>query len=136
MNTFKEIKDTTISNIPNYYVGVRKVSQSEYAKSDGYEYRLHDNSLVAKSMYDSYKKSRLYKLPAPIKVDKRIEYKKDVSVKSYEVRESSIEKVCYEVEYKYCVIFDASSGRVTVSEYFPFYVRGLHSEIIKEDGYN
>ena len=121
MNTFKEVKDTTRNNIPYYYLGDRKVSQSEYSKSDGYEYRLHNNKIVEKSLYDAYKKSGLYKLPAPKKIDKRIEYKTNTSVTSREVKDST-ERKYYIVDYKYCVVFDASSGRVTNSGYFPFYV--------------
>ena len=121
MNTFKEVKDTMRNNIPIYYLGTRKVSRSEYARSDGYEYRLHDNKIVDKSLYDAYKKSGLYKLPAPQKIEKRIEYKTNISVTSSEVKDST-ERKYYIVDYKYCVVFDASSGRVTDSGYFPFYV--------------
>jgi hypothetical protein len=128
MNTFKEVKDTIISNIPNYYLGNKKVSQSEYAQSDGYEYRLHNKRLVVKSVYDNYKKSGLYNLPAPKKVEKRIEYKTNFSVKSKE-EINSIELKYYIVDYKYCVVFDASSGRVTNSGFFPFFV----SEINQQD---
>lgn len=125
MNTFKEVKDTLTSRIPYYYIGSRKVSQSEYTKSDGYEYRLQDNSLADKSLYDSYKKSGLYKLPQPKKVEKRIEYKTNSSVTSSEVNDS-IERKYYIVDYKYCVVFDASSGRVTNTGYFPFYVSQIN----------
>jgi hypothetical protein len=121
MNTYKEVQDTMRNNIPIYYLGTRKVSQSEYTKSDGYEYRLHDNKIVDKSLYNAYKKSGLYKLPDPKKIEKRIEYKTNISVISSEVRDST-ERKYYVVEYKYCVVFDASSGRVTNSGYFPFYV--------------
>lgn len=121
LNTFKNVKDTTINKIANYYIGNRKVSQSEYAKSDGYEYRLQDNRLVDKSMYDAYKQSKLYKLPSPKKIEKRIEYRINSSIKSREVKDST-ERNYYIVNYKYCVMFDASSGRVTNSGYFPFYV--------------
>jgi hypothetical protein len=83
----KSKKDTIINKIPIYYLGDRKVSKSEYAKSDGYEYRLntglHHNEIVDKSTYNNYKESGLYKLPAPKKIKKRIEYKTNVSVKSY-----------------------------------------------------
>ena len=121
MNTLREVKDTMNSNIPIYYLGTRKVSQSEYMKSDGYEYRLHDNRLVEKSVYDTYKKSGLYKLPTPQKIEKRIEYKTNTSITSTEVKDST-EKKIYIVDYKYCVVFDASSGRVTNTGYFLFLV--------------
>lgn len=120
-NTFKEVKDTTISHIPNYYIGARKVSQSEYNKCDGYEYRLHNNKIVEKSLYDAYKESGLYQLPAPQKVEKRIDYKTNYSFTSREIKDST-ERKYYMVDYKYCIVFDASSGRVTISGYFPFYV--------------
>jgi len=121
LNTFKEVKDTTISKIPNYYIGNRKVTQSEYIKCDGYEYRLHDNKIVEKSLYEAYKKSGLYKLPTPQKVEKRIDYKTNSSITSSEVKDST-ERKYFMVNYKYCIVFDASSGRVTNSGYFPFYV--------------
>jgi len=133
-NTFRVQKDTLNKSIPVYFLGTRKVSKSEYLKSDGYDYRLHDNSRVDKSMYESYKKSGLYKLPVPQQIEKRIKYYKDVSITLSDVKDS-IEKKYYVVTYKYCVIFDSSSGRVTKSGYFPFYARELHSEIIKEKGY-
>lgn len=125
LNTFKEVKDTAMNKIANYYLGNRKVSQSEYAKSDGYEYRLHDNSLVDKSLYNAYKKSGLYKLPNPIKIEKRIEYRTNSSITSREVKDST-ERKYYIVNYKYCIIFDASSGRVTNTGYFPFFVSQIN----------
>lgn len=125
LNTFKEVKDTIINNTTNYYIGTRKVSQTEYNKCDGYIYRLHNNKIVDKSLYDIYKNSGLYKLPAPQKVEKRIENKKNTFVTSTEVNDST-EREYYIVGYKYCVVFDAASGRVTNNGYFPFYVSKIN----------
>ena len=55
-------------------------------------------------------------------------------IEHYEVIES-IEKVYYEVGYQYSVIFDASSGRITSSGYCPFFVKKLHSEIIRVEDF-
>jgi hypothetical protein len=35
----------------------------------------------------------------------------------------SVDKVNYKVDYKLCVVFDASSGRVTQYDYFPFTIK-------------
>ena len=123
-NTYNIIEDTTKQNIPIYFLGSKKVSKTEYLKSDGYEYRLHDNSVVRKSVYEAYKKSGYYKLPTPKKIEKKIKYRTDVSINSHEVNDS-IEKKYYQVVYNYCVIFDASSGRVTNKGFFPFSVREI-----------
>ncbi len=81
LRDFTQSKDTVKSKIPVYYLGTNKVSKSEYDKNDGYIYRLEDNEIVKKSLYEAYKKSGLYKLPVPKKVEKRIEYKANVSIK-------------------------------------------------------
>ncbi|MCB0458532.1 MAG: hypothetical protein KDC74_00750 [Flavobacteriaceae bacterium] len=120
-NTFKKVKDTVITKVPVYYLGNRKVSKSEFDKSDGYEYRLHDNRVVDKSVYEPYYVSGVYKLPPPKKINKRIEYKINTNLISKKVKDST-EKEYYVVDSKYCVIFDASSGRVTNIGYFPFNV--------------
>ena len=86
---------------------------------------MHDNSLVDKSLYNAYKKSGLYKLPNPIKIEKRIEYRTNSSITSREVKDST-ERKYYIVNYKYCIIFDASSGRVTNTGYFPFFVSQIN----------
>lgn len=109
---------------------------------------MQPGNIVTKSEYTDWKNKyeehlRSYRknkpkakslLKEPIKVEKRIEYKKNIKVNTYNVRES-IQKIYYKVDYLYNVIFDASSGRVTLSEYFPFFVNKLHSKIIKEEGY-
>lgn len=125
LNKFKKGKDTLKITFPVYYLGSRTVSKSEYNKSDGYEYRLQDNRIVDKSMYEAYKKSKLYNLPPPRKIEKNIKYKTNITVSSKDVKDS-VEKIKYIVYYKYCVIFDASSGRVTISDYFPFFVSKLN----------
>lgn len=143
LNNFREQNDTTVSTYPVYYLGKTIVSKSIFDDSDGYLYRIPEDKIVTKSEYEIYMKGWSESKPKtkkankrrrsfpPKLIEKRIEYKKDVKVNTYDVRES-IQKIYYEVDYLYNVIFDASSGRVTLSEYFPFYVNELHSEIIRE----
>lgn len=129
LNNFKEVKDTTTSKIPYYYLGERIVSKSEYQASDGYEYRLNSeyhNKIVSKTAYELYKGYHV-KLPTPKKIKKRIEYRLNKSVKSYEEKISA-ENIYYKVAYEYCVIFDASSGRVTNKGFFPFQIKIINKQ--------
>ncbi|MCF8241719.1 MAG: hypothetical protein K9J16_10065 [Melioribacteraceae bacterium] len=124
LDEYKTVADTTFNKYPVYFIDNIRVSKHDYDKSDGYEYRLHDNKLVDKSLYDAYKKAGYYKLPPPRRVSKTIEYRDDMKINYIEVKDS-VENLYYEVEYQYCIIFDASSGRVTTSGYFPLYLKKL-----------
>ncbi len=121
MNSFKEITDTIKNKIPIYYIGNRQVSEKEYNKFDGYEYRLQNNKITDKDVYESYKKSGLYKLPTPAKREKKIEYKYNTSIGKKQLLDK-VERKYFIVHYSYCVVFDASSGRVTLSDYFPTHI--------------
>jgi len=125
INKFKQIYDTTYNKIPFYYLGNRKVSKTEYDKLDGYEYWLDNNGYVDKGQYYTYKNSGFFKnLREPKKVKKHIEYATNSLIKEHEEK-YGIVKVYYEVDNKYCVIFDSSSGRVTSSGYYPCMVYKL-----------
>jgi hypothetical protein len=75
--------DTVKSKVTVYYIGEKRVSESEYNRSDGYIYFLHDYRQVDKATYESFKKSGLYNLPEPRKVEKRMEIKTNISLKTY-----------------------------------------------------
>lgn len=111
LNTFKEIIDTIRSSTPRYFIGKRQVSKSEYESWDN------------KPTSDGHK-------PKASGLDKRIDYQKSVRVDIKEIKTGQ-EKLYYEVQYKYCIIFDSSSGRVTQSGFFPFQISDL-KEIVNK----
>lgn len=124
-NTFKQVYDTILHKTPVYFLGDRKVSKREYENSDGYDYWLPNYGYVDKGLYNAYKESGLYKnLKEPKKVEPNIKYLTNAEITTNEVKDSTV-KINYEVTYKYCVIFDSSSGRVTFSDYYPFFVYKL-----------
>jgi outer membrane protein assembly factor BamE (lipoprotein component of BamABCDE complex) len=119
LDIYENVVDTSYKKNPVYYINNKKVSKAEYLKTRDREKTIHAkypmNTIIDTS-----------KLSQPTKIEKRIEYITESSIKNYEVKGDSTEKNFYVVKFKYCVLFDASSGRVTESGYFPFYVKPIN----------
>jgi len=106
LNTFKEIIDTIKSTTPIYYIGKRQVTKSEY-----------DN-------WDFKPKADGNKPLASLGGGKRVVYHHSERVDRKEIKVGK-EVFYYEVKFKYCIIFDSSSGRVTNSGYYPYDIKEL-----------
>lgn len=111
LNTFKEIIDTVRSATPIYYIGKRQVSKTEF---EGWD---------SKPKADGNK-------PLASGLTKRIDYKHSEKINREEIKVGQ-EKIYYEVKFKYCIIFDSSSGRVTESGYYPFEIKELKEILSK-----
>jgi hypothetical protein len=109
LNNFREIIDTVKFDTPKYYIGNRQVSKYEY-----------DNTISDPKASGNKTKAT--------KPEKRIEYSKTQTVKRNEIK-TGVEKILYKVKYKYCIIFDSSSGRVTEFGYFPFAIVDLEEKV-------
>jgi len=127
--------ETITKKVPVYYLGDKKVSKEEYDAATGSLYK--EQGKTGKQQYynqtgqktkvpvDSINSKQLKMKDPQTKgklIEKRIEYVTKTVGRSKAVVES-VDKVNYEVEYKLCVVFDASSGRVTQYDYFPFAVK-------------
>ena len=125
LKNYKTIeKEKTIVKQKEYYVNDKKVKPQEYSWVDKYIYRDAEGRIIDKQMYDAYKSSKLYKMPEPERAIKKI-----VNIPGKIIVKSNISdsytRINYEMKKKYCVLFDASSGRVTQSGYFPFEILKL-----------
>jgi hypothetical protein len=118
-------KEKSIVRQKEYYVNDKKVKPQEYSWVDKYIYRDAEGRIIDKQMYDAYKSSKLYKMPEPEKAIKKIFYISDKIPIKENVPITPIKKN-YWLEKKYCVLFDASSGRVTQSGYYPFEILKLN----------
>ena len=112
-----------------YYINDIKVNRFEYDRVDKFVYRDHKGGIIDKPLYNAYLKSSNNKpqpdMPQPERAIKKIiEIPGYITVKS-NIPETPI-KINYEMKMKYCVLFDASSGRVTQSGYFPFEILKLN----------
>jgi hypothetical protein len=117
-------QDKDIIKQKEYYVNDKKVNPLEYSRVDKYIYRDPRGAIIDKPLYDSYKKDR-YSMPEPERAIKKIvNIRGKITVKS-NISDSST-RINYEMKKKYCVLFDASSGRVTQSGYFPFEILKLN----------
>ncbi len=133
-NNYKE-GQTITKKVPVYYLGDKKVSKEEYNAATGSLYKevgetgkqqvnnqggqktkvpVDSIQIKQPKMNDPQTKGKL--------IEKRIEYVTKTMGKSKAVVES-VDKVNYKVEYKLCVVFDSSSGRVVQHDYFPFSVK-------------
>lgn len=127
--------ETITKKVPVYYLGDKKVSKEEYNAATGSLYK--EPGETGKQQYNNQTgqktkvpvdsvQSKQPKMKDPQTkgklIEKRIEYVTKTVGRSKAVVES-VDKVNYEVEYKLCVVFDASSGRVTQYDYFPFSIK-------------
>jgi hypothetical protein len=136
-NNYKE-GQTITKKVPVYYLGDKKVSKEEYDAATGSLY-----IEPGKGKQENFKTGGKTKVPMdslklkqpkmkePMTkgkmIEKRIEYVTKTVGKSEAVVES-VDKVNYKVEYKLCVVFDSSSGRVVQYGYFPFSVKEYNNE--------
>lgn len=133
-NKFKDEKGTTSKKVPVYYVNDKQVTKEVYDATKETSFvnteKQKNTEPIKKTKIpmDSLKtKMKTNELPQGKIVKKRIEYITKTSQTSKQVIES-VDKVNYEVQYKLCVVFDASSGRVTFYDYLPFTVKELSKE--------
>jgi len=131
-NNYKE-GQTITKKVPVYYLGDKKVSKEEYDAATGSLYvepgagkqQTSNTGGKTKVPMDSLKLKQP-KMKEPLTkgklIEKRIEYVTKTVGKSEAVVES-VDKVNYKVEYKLCVVFDSSSGRLTQYDYFPFSIK-------------
>ena len=127
--------ETITKKVPVYYLGDKKVSKEEYDAATGSLYK--ELGETGKQQYNNQTgqktkvpvdsvQSKQTKMKDPQTkgklIEKRIEYVTKTVGKNKAVVES-IDRVNYKVEYKLCVVFDASSGRVSQYDYFPFAVK-------------
>ena len=136
-NNYKE-GQTITKKVPVYYLGDKKVSKEEYDAATGSLYiepgtgkqqttktggttKVPMDSLKLKQpkMKDPQTKGKM--------IEKRIEYVTKTVGKSEAVVES-VDRVNYKVDYKLCVVFDSSSGRVVQHDYYPFSVKEYSSD--------
>lgn len=131
-NNYKE-GETITKKVPVYYLGDKKVTKEEYNAATGSLYiepgagkqQNYETGGKTKVPMDSLKLKQPKMKDPQTKgkmIEKRIEYVTKTVGKSEAVIES-VDKVNYEVGYKLCVVFDASSGRVTQYDYFPFTIK-------------
>lgn len=137
-NNYKE-GQTITKKVPVYYLGDKKVSKEEYDAAKGSLFiepgagkqQTTKTGEKTKVPMDSLKLKQP-KMKEPVTkgkmIEKRIEYVTKTVGKSEAVVES-VDKVNYKVEYKLCVVFDASSGRVVQHDYLPFSVKELSSDV-------
>jgi len=133
-NNYKE-GQTITKKVPVYYLGDKKVSKEEYNAATGSLYKemgetgkqqvINQSGQKTKVPVDSVQAKQPKMKDPQTKgklIEKRIEYVTKTVGKSEAVVES-VDKVNYKVDYKLCVVFDASSGRVTQYDYFPFTIK-------------
>jgi len=127
--------ETITKKVPIYYLGDKKVSKEEYDAATGSLYKepgetgkqqyYNQTGQKTKVPVDSVQ-SKQPKMKDPQTkgklIEKRIEYVNKTVGRSKAVVES-VDRVNYKVEYKLCVVFDASSDRVTQYDYFPFAIK-------------
>lgn len=133
-NNYKE-GQTITKKVPVYYLGDKKVSKEEYDAATGSLYK--ELGETGKQQYNNQSgqktkvpvdsvQSKQPKMKDPQTkgklIEKRIEYVTKTVGRSKAIVES-VDRVNYKVEYKLCVVFDASSGRVTQYDYFPFAIK-------------
>lgn len=118
IDKYKTVKDTNYMPGVTYYLGNIQVSKKLFDDSDGYLYKSYDGTICDKALYRSFVESKLFKMPNPVKVEKRIIKTSSKYLSNHSELEKT-ERINYIVNYLYCVVFDAASGRVTSSDYFP-----------------
>jgi len=126
---------TITKKVPVYYLGDKKVSKEEYNAATGSLYKESGETSKQQNYNQTGQKTKVPVDSVQLKqpkmkdkqtkeklIEKRIEYV-TTTVGSSKAVVESVDKVNYVVEYKLCVVFDASSGRVTKYDYFPFSVK-------------
>ena len=115
----KYIPDTTYKPINKYFLNDNEVSKETYYDNDTDSiYKNYKGEIVSKYLYYKYWLKYTKGNPPPISLYRKRITKENVPyVKHVEVKRDV--KRFVTVQSVYCVLFDASSGRVVKSDYFP-----------------
>lgn len=124
LNNYETIYDTSYSTVREYRINREKVSISRYNSVGKTLYYSSFGQELKRATYESYKRLFPDEVNPPVKVEKTIKDVKKMNISSEQVP-TSVTRLFYEVNNNKSVLFDAASGRVTTSGYFPNFVRQL-----------
>lgn len=115
-------KKETVFVAPQYIVNNGTVTKEEFDKVGQLVYRTYSGSwIISKGEWEAEKKEHPTEMPAPKPAKKEIRNKRVVEGSV----PGEIVKKFFIVRKFYCVLFDASSGRVVQSGFQPFYVNEM-----------
>ena len=96
---------------------VNDTTYTTITKYSNYIYKNPRGEIVSKEVYDAYKRVYKDETPPPIPVEEGKKIIKVPLINLKMIKKDAERSVM--VKKKFCVLFDASSGRVVKSEYFP-----------------